>query len=149
MVITIAAFFSLNAIGQTDKNVPANIKTAFAQKFPKATKVVWSKENDKEWEAEFKMDNKEYSANFDENGLWKETEYEISLTDIPEVVNSTLFKEFAGCKISESAISETTDGKVYEFEIKKDGKKVEVSIDINGKVLKQEQGKEGDEDDKD
>jgi hypothetical protein len=149
LVIICAAFFNLNACGQTNKDVPENVKNAFTQKFPKATKVKWSKENDKEWEAEFKMDGKEYSANFDNNGVWIETESEINSKDIPSVVKSTLDKEFAGYKVSESEVSETADGKAYEFELKKDGKKAEVSIDVSGKVLEQEQGEEGDEDDKD
>lgn len=67
-VIAVVAIFSLNACGQTSKDVPENIKTAFSQKFPNATKVKWDKENEKEWEAEFKMDGKECSVNFDNNG---------------------------------------------------------------------------------
>lgn len=146
LLIAGAAFFYINACGQTDKDVPAVIKTAFTQKFPKATKVKWSKENDKEWEAEFKMDGKEYSANYDLNGALIETDYEIDANGIPSAVKATLEKEFSGYKIIESEISETADGMVYEFELKKDGKKAEVSIDASGKVLEQEQGGEDDKD---
>jgi hypothetical protein len=141
LLIACVAFIGLNACGQTNNHVPNNVKTAFSKKFPNVTKMKWTAENGMEWEAEFNMEGKEYSANFDVNGMWKETEYEIIASDIPEVVSSTLFKEFEGYKISESVISETANGKVYEFELKKDGKKAEVSIDVNGNVIEQELGK--------
>jgi hypothetical protein len=35
--------FSLCSFGQPDMEVPAFVKTSFAQKFPKATKVKWDK----------------------------------------------------------------------------------------------------------
>jgi hypothetical protein len=136
---------SLNACGQTGKDVPAKIKTAFSEKFSNATNVKWSSESEKEWEAEFKVDGKEYSANFDINANWIETEYEISENEIPGAVKTTLEKEFAGYKIGESVLSETADGKVYEIELTKDREKTEAAIDMNGKVVKKEQVKEEEE----
>lgn len=138
LIISIAVLFSLSACGQKSNNVPENVKTAFNQKFPDATKVKWDKENDSEWEAEFKMDGREYSANFDNNGVWKETEYEINVKDVPETVKSAIDAEYAGYKIKESEISETTNGKVYEFELKKEEERLEVAIDMDGKIVKKE-----------
>lgn len=149
LVIAVTAIFCLNFCGQTSKDVPANVKTAFSQKFPNATDVKWGNENEKEWEAEFKMNGKNYSANFDINATWMETEYEISTTEIPVSVKTTLDKEFAGYNIEKSEVSETADGKVYEFALKKDAEKTEVAIDMNGKVLKKEPLKEEGEEDKD
>lgn len=149
-MIAIASILSLSACGQTGQDVPANIKTAFAQKFPNATKVNWGKETEKEWEAEFKMDGKEYSANYDNNGTWMETEYEISVKEIPTAVQNTIDKEFPGYKTGESEISETTGGKQFEFSLKKEGTTLEVAIDISGTVTKKEQaGKDKNEDDED
>ncbi len=142
LVIAAAAILSLNACGQTGKDVPANIKTAFSEKFSNATNVKWSSESKKEWEAEFKIGGKSYSANFDINATWMETEYEISTNEIPVAVKTTIDKEFAGYKIEKSEISETADGKIYEFLLKKDGEKTEAAIDMNGKVVKKEQVKE-------
>ena len=149
LVIAVTAILSLNACGQTSKDVPANIKTAFSQKFPDATNVKWDNENEKEWEAEFKMDGNEYSANFDINATWMETEYEISETEIPGTVKTTIEKEFAGYKIEESELCETADGKVYEFALIKDKVETEVAIDMNSKVVNKEQAKEEDEKDED
>jgi len=135
LIIAAAILITINVSGQAVKDAPANIKAAFSQKFPTATKVTWGAENEKEWEAEFKMDGKEYSANFDLNAKWLETEYEITAKEIPAAVKTTLDKEFAGYKNSESAVSETAETKLYEFELSKGGEKLDVSIDAKGKVV--------------
>ena len=141
-----AAFvLSLSACGQTAKDVPAGVASAFLQKFPKATNVEWGRENDTELEAEFKMDGREYTANFDNSGNWMETEYEIKAKEIPAAVKSTLDKEFAGFKIKVSEISETKDARVYEFVLEKGETSMEAAIDPEGKVLSKEEMKEEDE----
>ena len=84
---------------------------------PQVKKVKWDKESDAEWEAEFKMDGMEYSANFLEDGTWKETEHEIEQKDIPDAVRATLDNELPGYEIEEAEISETVDGLTYEFEV--------------------------------
>lgn len=141
----ILAVFSFSACGQK-KDVPAKIKTAFEQKFPKATKVKWDKEKEAEWEAEFKMNGQEYSANFNSDGSWKETEYEIEKSAIPKKVKQTLNNEFAGYDIEETEISETTDEKVYEFALEKDETDIEVAISPDGRLVKKEVKKEDDND---
>jgi len=155
-LIAIIAIFSLSACAQEGKEVPAKVTSAFSQKFPDAKKVSWDRENSHEWEAVFKMNGKEYSANFNNNGKWIETEYEIKKSMIPAPVKATLDKEFAGYDIEEAEISETGDGKVFEFQIEKGDKDMEVAITPNGKVLKKEEAKdedrengENDEDDED
>jgi len=129
--------------------VPNQVKDAFSKKFPTAKKVKWEKEHETEWEAEFKMDGMEYSANFSTDGTWMETEYEIEKSDIPAAVKQTLDQEFAGYEIEEAEISETKDGKVYEFELEKGKNEFEVRILLDGRVLKKEIQNEEDEEDND
>ena len=136
LVFAAALFISVTACAQTPKDLPAKVKTAFDQKFPGAQKVKWSKETATEWEAEFNMSGKEYSANYTADGSWMETEYEIGANEIPAAVTTTLGKEFPGYKLVESEISETAKGKLYEFEIKTGTKKQEVALDENGVIKK-------------
>lgn len=129
------AFLSASLSAQSEKNVPAKVKTAFSQKFSKATNVKWGKENKTEWEAEFKMDGKEYSANYDSQGNWIETEYEINFSEIPSNINAQIKKEFPGYKLKESAISETSKRKVYEFDLVKGSDKKEISFNLAGERI--------------
>jgi hypothetical protein len=149
LIITSVFLISFSAFGQSGKDVPANITAAFSQKFPSASKVKWGKESEKEWEAEFIMNGKEYSANYDNAGTLTETEYAITAKEIPAAVKTSLDKESAGYKIEESAVSETKAGKIYEFVIAKGETKMELTIDPAGKVLKKGQMKEEDEEDED
>jgi ribosome-associated toxin RatA of RatAB toxin-antitoxin module len=135
------------AYAQTKTNVSENVKSAFSQKFPAAKKVKWDKESETEWEAEFKINGEEYSANFTSNGTWKETEHEIEESAIPAAVKQTLDSEFAGYDIEEAEISETVQGKVYEFALEKDEIDLEVAISPDGKVVKKEIKKEENEND--
>ena len=136
--------FSFTADG--DK-APQKVKEAFAKKFPTAKKVKWDKESATEWEAEFKMNKVEYSANFTEDGTWKETEHEIDEKAIPKNVKTALMTAFPSYEIEEAEISETKDGMVYEFEIEKGESNVEVVINSKGKIVSQEAEKETETDD--
>jgi hypothetical protein len=130
---------------QKAAQVPEQVKNSFSQNFPKASNVKWSKENENEWEAEFKQEGKEFSANFKSDGTWLETEQEIAKSDIPNAVKNTLDSQFAGYKIEEAEISKSAEGSVYEFELEKGESNMEVAISAEGKVVKKEM--KNDEDD--
>ncbi|MEI6749858.1 MAG: PepSY-like domain-containing protein [Bacteroidota bacterium] len=138
LIFVAASFISLAACAQGGKDLPAKVKTAFDQKFPGAQKIKWGKENATEWEAEFKMNEKNYSANYTVDGKWMESEYEISVNEIPVAVATTLGKEFPGYKLLVSEVSETVKGKVYEFDIKIGNKKKEVALNPDGTLVKKE-----------
>ena len=141
ILMVLISTMAFTAKGQK-KEVPAKVKTAFTQKFPNATKVEWGRENATEWEAEFKMNAKDYSANYDNNGNWMETEYQVSENELPAAVKSSLSNKYASSKILVAEISETKDGKVYEVLLKINGEKSEVVLSANGKVLKQKEEKD-------
>ncbi len=120
------------------QNVPQNVKDAFAKKFPTAQAVKWDKESGSEWEAEFKMNMVKYSANYSNDGMWKETEHAIKESEMPVAVKNSLNKNFAGYKVEEREISEKPSGMVYEFEVKKGSSKMEVAMNASGDVVKKE-----------
>jgi ribosomal protein S6E (S10) len=93
------------------------------------------------------MDGKEYSANFDLEGAWIETEYEIEASDIPAVVKAAIENESAGLKIGEALVSETKDGKVFEITAGKGKNAMAFVVDANGTIqskslVKEEEEKE-------
>lgn len=127
--------------------VPDKVQIAFKEKFPEAKKIAWEQESDNEWEGEFKKKGVEYSANFNSDGEWIESEHEIKTSEIPSIVKNTLDAEFTGFKIEESEIAETTSGTFYEFELENDDSEFEIVIDAAGKLVKNESENENEEED--
>lgn len=120
---------------------PQKVTEAFSKKFPNAADVEWDKESETEWEAEFKINGKEHSSNFMQDGTWVETEYEVDKAKIPQIVIDALKTNFDGYEIEEMELSETIEGKVYEFTIEKEETEMEVAINTQGIVVKKEQKK--------
>lgn len=143
--MVVVAMTTIAFTSENKDKVPQVVKNAFAKKFPTAKKVEWEKENETEWEAEFKMNNVEYSANFLANGTWQETEHEMKTNDVTQNILSSLKSNFPGYEIEEAEISETTEGIFYELEIEKGKDELEVMIDSKGQVLKQQSEKKSEE----
>lgn len=137
VILSTGVLLSTSACAQenSEKDVPETVKTAFTQKFPSAKKVSWEMESPSEWEAEFKLDGKEYSSNFSTEGIWKETEHEIKTSEIPDLILNILEKDFAGFKIEEAELSETSETSLYEIAVEKGEEEWELVFDANGKLI--------------
>jgi len=123
-----------------EADVPANVKQAFAQKFPNAKEVKWSKESANEFEAAFEDGAREQSANFDPAGQWLGTETEIKVSELPQPVQALINKDFAGFKIKEAEKAEAPGKDMfYEVELAKGKAKYEVQISADGKLIKKEE----------
>ena len=141
----LVAAVSVGANGQV--NVPEAAKTALAKKFPTAQTVKWGEEKEGKpavvvYEAEFKLNGKDASANFNAKGEWQETELTLAKTDVPAEVLKTIESQFAGYKTGEMVSVDTPKGKSFEFLLSKDKAKIEVVIDPQGKVIKKADVKE-------
>ena len=152
MLFSVACLIAGFAEGQKlkDSDVPEAVKATFAKNFPKAKEVKWSKEGTSEFEAEFEIAEVEQSANFDKTGKWLETETEIKKSELPQAVQATIAKEFAGFTVDETEKVESP-GKalLYEIELKKDKVRYEVQFSADGKVVKKEEKKNEKKEDKD
>lgn len=127
------------AQNQISKKVPEKVLTAFQQKFPSAQKVKWEMENESEWEAEFKINKIEYSANFLTDGTWVETEYEAKKADLPENILAILTQNFKGYELEEIEVVETPAGTGYELEIEVDEEEFYLEFDPNGKLVNEKE----------
>ena len=78
---------------------PEKVITSFDQKFTTVNNLEWSKENENEWEAAFKMDGTIYSANFSNEGKWIETAHEIKKEEIPVNVFQVLQESYGTFEI--------------------------------------------------
>lgn len=121
LIATIAGTFAFgpSSAQKHDKNTaPAAVQAAFKAKFPKGENVEWEKEN-ANYEAEFMLDNQEYSAVFNEAGNLLETEKEIKPEQLPEAVINYVKSNYPNSKIKEAAeITDAAGQRRFEVEIK-------------------------------
>lgn len=118
-------------------SIPAAVLEAFKAKFPEAKKVKWGRENAKEYEAEFLLNNSKTSANFESGGKWIETESKILITELPKVVSGAIVAQYKNCVITEAYRIEKPGGEtVYEADIKMANKKKEVLLKEDGTFIK-------------
>lgn len=133
--------FSIFAIATTSCsqkiNVPPAVTKAFNGKYPHATNVKWGKESAKEFEAEFKLNGANVSANFGLDGSWKETETTINEGELPPAVTNALNTKYPWAIISLAEKIEKPLNKIfYEVNIKVNGKKKELELDADGRFVK-------------
>ena len=134
-IVSFATISSAQKINE--KDLPGPVKTAFATKYPAAMNVKWGKENAKEYEAEFKLNNNNVSANFLVTGDWVETETVLSITDLPAAISNAIKTKYPGASITKAEKLEKPGNKtLYEVFIKLNGKTKEVELNADGSFAK-------------
>lgn len=135
----LAIFLMVSVIGTTamarkmkEKDVPATVKSAFENAFPKAEEVKWGME-DENYEADFELDEIDQSAILNTEGKVLETEVEIEISELPAKVKSYVNSHYQGKAIKKA--EKITDAKgvvTYEAEMKKK----DLVFDNEGNFLK-------------
>lgn len=116
-----------------DKDVPAEVKTAFQKAYPNAKEVKWDKEGGN-YEASFDVNKIDNSVLFDGKGNLLETEIEIELNQLPSSIADYVKTHYSGQKIKEGAkITDAKGNITYEAEIKG----MDLLFDSNGKFIKE------------
>ena len=120
---------------QKTTKVPAAVKTAFAKKFPSATKVMWEKEGGN-YEANWGgKGNEDHNAIFTPAGEFTESANAIAVNKLPANVLTYIKEHYKGAKISEAMLVTDASGKTfYEAEVNKK----DIVFDANGNFVKEE-----------
>lgn len=137
--MTSATIVAMNALAQDHRGttVPAVVSGAFIDRFPKAENLKWVMEDASTYEAEFRQNGVEYSANFSAAGEWMETEMEVSVSTLPEDIRRALEKDHPECKVMEcERVERPGMGMNYEVELTREGARTELVYDRAGKALR-------------
>jgi hypothetical protein len=115
MSITISTF-SFGQLG----HIPAQLTESFKSKYPNATDVSWSKRLTR-YTIKFKMADKEYVSNFNDDGTWKDTYTVIEFNALPAAVKNGFTKgEFSDWEVQEiRKIDANGRDRTYRIEVKK------------------------------
>jgi len=129
--------FILNVLScQSNEEVPKAVKVNFNEKYPNENDPDWHKDQNGNFESNFKKDGKHYRADFSPTGEWIETELSIEKDDLPDAVKKKLKESYDDLKIVEiEEVQHATKGLFYDVEFKKDGDKHDVEFDKAGNVI--------------
>ena len=115
------------------KTAPQNFQTGLSKLFPGVSNVDWDNEKDGTWEAEFVKNGIKTSVSFNQDGILKEVEEEIELSQFPTAAQNYLKSNFPNKKIKD--ISKMTDSKgVVTYEAEVDDQ--DLIFDAQGNFLK-------------
>ena len=129
--------------------VPSTVQAEFQKMYPVATNIQWEIDGEN-YEASFKLNKKSWSAVYEKDGKFVESEVGIKVSELPEPVVQAILKEYPGASIEEAEKTTLSDGSiVYECELEQDKKEIEVQVSADGKILKKEESEEDTEDKKD
>jgi uncharacterized membrane protein YkoI len=123
--------------------VPKAVIDAFEKAYPNAKSPEFETETFEGravYEVEYKENGKEYEALYSADGILVQTEEEIDVKSLSEPVVQAVNKTYPEANIKEAEKLMKPDGTLtgYEVEIKTEGKKFELELDVNGKILKTE-----------
>jgi hypothetical protein len=115
------------------KNVPPQALRAFKAAYPIAKKTVWKKEGE-DFEVEFQDREGEISLVFNQAGILLEREREIAQNMVPPGVLQAVVTGYPGYKINEAAIIEKGNEVLYEVELNKGSKSLDLIFDQQGSL---------------
>ena len=122
--VAIIVMMTSTAIAQDlkEKEVPANVKAAFAKKYPDAKKISWEKEKgnyEANWGGRSGEDN---SALFEPSADFVEIVIAIPVSQLPSAVAAYVSKNYKGSKIKEAGkVTDASGRHMFEAEIKGKG----------------------------
>ncbi len=123
--------------------VPKEVIAAFEKAYPNAKGLEFEEETfagKAAYEVEYKENGVEYEFLYSADGKLLQKEEEIDVKALPDTVVQAILKAHPKAKIKEAEKLMKPDGTVtgYEVEIKADGKKIELELDVSGSILKTE-----------
>ena len=138
------------------EDLPKAVAAAAQKAFPAARMVGAVQETDDDdkddilYVVELQLDGKTVELAVDADGTIEAVEKEIDAADLPKAVTRAAAQRFPNGKVAKVAeVSDADDDVVYELDIMDNGKKLEVVMSPNGKILDIDEDGDDDKKDKD
>src|ERR1043165_8989846 len=124
IILSLSALLAVSAVSAQKISpdiVPAPVTEAFKAKFSIAEKTTWEIDYDK-YVADFTVGKNDFSAKFDKDGKWLETDTYIKASDLPKNIHkevSQKYGELSAYKIEAAQKVEKEKETNYVLEVKK------------------------------
>ena len=127
-------FITTITLAQTPPN---SVEKAFKNKFPTVNKAYWENENSNQWEAEFRVNKKRFTALFSSDGGWINTEAEIDTNEFPKELYQEITIRYPDFTLLEVCKIETSKNETfYEAKIKTQKGKRKIFMKNDGTFVK-------------
>ncbi|HHG83246.1 MAG TPA: hypothetical protein ENJ82_00725 [Bacteroidetes bacterium] len=123
-----------------EKQVPPLVLEEFAYRFQDAEHIVWKQQGEQYYWAEFKQGNVLTQVIYHPNGRWEQTEREISYRQMPDSARAYCRLNYADYQAKMTKkVSTRRYGILYELQIVGNQKVVEMTFDMHGKLLDEQE----------
>lgn len=132
--------FTMNAQKISVENLPQEVVTAFKAKFSIAEKTNWEIDYDN-YQANFVVGKSEFSAKFDKDGKWIETDTYLKPSELPKIIKEALsakYGELSGYKIDDAIKIEKEKETIYVMEVTRGENTYDVEFDQEGEMTKED-----------
>jgi hypothetical protein len=138
MLAAFAGLLGLSVSAQeiSKEAVPEEVMESFYEEFASAKDVEWEEVGDA-YEAEFLMEDKAKTVQFDRMGEKKIVMTVIELNELPQAVQQTLKRDYIGYEHKKYMRVEEAGQTKYKVETAKAGKTEELMFDSAGKKVEQ------------
>lgn len=137
LLTVLSIFIMAGTLSAQLRKIPAEVTDSFRKQFPQAETVEW-RDRLSSFTASFNLDGTDYSASYNNDGEWLETEQGILEEELPEEVMVGFSKSrFADWKIEQySRIDLPQDQSQYRIMVSKgDVKKRNLYFNAEGRLL--------------
>ena len=156
LTLALIAGFTVSVLGDEEKEetismdkVPKAVKEALAKYASESEvkNVEKGEQNGKKvYEFDIEHAGRKFEVAFTKKGKYMGTEEDVDFSTLPDAVQKALTALAGSGKLSGFEKAVDADNKItYEADLDKDGKKSEVAVDADGKVINSDSSKEGDE----
>ena len=145
MIIAAAAFIAAIAFVSCDRyedgRPSKDVRSEFARMYPDAFDVEWEWDG-MNWDVSFETGKRpngtEKEAWYDADGNWLRTTTDMMLSAVPQNIKDYLAADpvYGTSPIADNEVEfiETPSGNFSRFELSVEGRRVEVDVNVNGKV---------------
>lgn len=142
LILTVVASMAMMACDMYDDGIPSRaVRNEFKAMYPDAKDVEWDREG-AYWSVSYETgtypDRVDHEALFDASGKWVMTETELLLSDVPQSVKDALAasQEYGSLPLDDREVEyyQTPAGNFYRFDLRMDGRDVDVDVTEDGKV---------------
>lgn len=126
--------------GNAQEAAPKAAQNGLKAKYPKAKKTEWVKTSETQWQADFRVNDQQVEAVFDENGKWMGSTTEMDNDHLPEAVRKAIAEKYNGYSPSAIKFVEVgTQPPMYKINLKKGQREMETMFYEDGRIVMQKE----------